>query len=190
MGSDKSWILVNWTCAALCSVIRVLLPSPSLSFFFFNRVQSCSLEICLSALRGEGNRLRNAHYRIRAGTIVFCCFCCCSQKVLMQRGRATCKSFVVRRNNIACGFQSDHRWTTVCVWFFFFISLFHFVFFPSSDSMFWLWAARCSTPCFTVNWLRTRMKSTFQMWNRQHFWQCWSKDSPLCELCELFLPQA
>lgn len=56
-------------------------------------------------------------------------------------------------------------------------SLCHCAFSSSSNSMFWLLAAQCSTPCFMVNWLKTRMKSIFQMWNQQLSWQCWSKDS-------------
>lgn len=85
--------------------------------------------------------------------------------------------------------------------FSFLCSLCHHVFSSSFNSMSWLWAAQCSTPCFMVNWLRTRMKSIFQMWNRQRFWQCWSKDSPLSEpyniehllqlapFCDLMIPQ-
>lgn len=57
---------------------------------------------------------------------------------------------------------------------FFFLKFFlrHLIFSLFSDSMFWLWAAQCFMRCFMANWPRTRMKSIFQMWNRQHFWQC------------------
>lgn len=63
--------------------------------------------------------------------------------------------------------------------FSFLFSAFYFVYYSPSNSMFWLWAAQCFTPCFMASWPRTRMKSIFQMWNRQLFWQCWSKLSLL-----------
>lgn len=142
-------------------------------FFFFYHRQSCSLEICLPALRGTSNWLRTAHYVRNSTGLTPLTDNLRHRSIFTKRFVFLCKEQELRvkfqnfTSNILPPLVSEitdelqHVFISLC-----------FSFFSSSNSMFWPWAAQCSTPCFMANWLRTRMKSIFQMWNRQRFWQC------------------